>query len=439
MSRRPVTQLAPSLRFGACLAALAAGVLPAAGARAQSLAQRIERAPEGSVQFQYAAREGVCGNGRGFISAGGSIYVNDGNWNSETIREQCRNGPVVVVLDRAAGAVIDVDTYVGGAPPDRRAGTDLGTVSARDASAYLLGLAARAEGRPGRAAILPAMLADSADPTPGLLAIARDRDRPRETRRSALSWLARAAESPTAATRAAESLAAVARDAEDQMPVRQQALSALGRLEHGAGIPPLIQLARPQADDGWLAREALDALARSGDPRARELLRSMVAKADVPEALLTVAVRGLAREYATPRDAQLLREVYPRLQSERARQSVLQSIAELGGSANARWLLEMALRTDERQQLRKQALNGAARAGVSATELVRLWDRADVSLKELLLGQYAESGERVAIDRLMAIAKSDEDRQLRRRAVQYLSRSDDPRVKALLAELAGDR
>jgi hypothetical protein len=70
---------------------------------------------------------------------------------------------------------------------------------------------------------------------------------------------------------------------------------------------------------------------------------------------------------------------------------------------------------------------------------VRLWDRADQSLKELLLAQYAESGERVAVDRLMAIAKSDEDRQLRRRAVQYLSRSDDPRVKALLAELAGER
>lgn len=223
------------------------------------------------------------------------------------------------------------------------------------------------------------------------------------------------------------------------MPVRQQALSTLGRLEHGAGIPLLIQLARPQAEDSWLAREALDALARSGDPRARELLRSMVAKADAPEAQLVVAVRGLAREYATPRDAQLLREVYPRLQGERARQSVLQSIAELGGSANARWLLEMALRTDERQQLRRQALNGAARAGVPAAELVRLWDRADQSLKELLLAQYAESGERVAVDRLMAIAKGDEDRQLRRRAVQYLSRSDDPRVKALLAELAGER
>ena len=74
-----------------------------------------------------------------------------------------------------------------------------------------------------------------------------------------------------------------------------------------------------------------------------------------------------------------------------------------------------------------------------AAELVRLWDRADQSLKELLLAQYAESGERVAVDRLMAIAKGDEDRQLRRRAVQYLSRSDDPRVKALLAELAGER
>ena len=61
----------------------------------------------------------------------------------------------------------------------------------REAADYLLSLAATVDGRPGRDAIGPAMLADSATVTPQLLAIARDQSRARETRSSAINWLSR--------------------------------------------------------------------------------------------------------------------------------------------------------------------------------------------------------------------------------------------------------
>lgn len=416
--------------------AVIGSAIPGSSAVGQSLASRVNGAPEGRVQFRFAAREGVCGNGRSFISLGHSTYIGSYVNTGDGPREICERGPVRVVLDRAEGAVISTETFAGpGAPVGAQTSTDLGTVRAADAAEYLLSLASRLDGRPGRDAILPAAIADSVDVGPHLLGIARDRNRPRETRRSALSWLVRVSESPAGARRAADALVGVARDAEDHAAVRQQALSSLGRLEHGAGIPALITLARPSDADTWLAKESMEALARSGDPRARDHLRSVVERGELPEPVLVVAIRGLAREYATARDATLLRNVFSRLQGERARQSVVQAIAGLGGIENARWLLEVAQRADERAALRRTALQAASRAGIATAELARLYDRADAPLKEMLLGLYAESGERAAVDRLLSVAKSEEDRTLRRRAISYLSRVDDPRAKALLQEL----
>ena len=49
---------------------------------------------------------------------------------------------------------------------------------------------------------------------------------------------------------------AIARDETDNQAVRQQALSVLGRLDHGSGIPALIDLSK-QTQSNWLAKEAM--------------------------------------------------------------------------------------------------------------------------------------------------------------------------------------
>ena len=54
----------------ACLVALTAGC-GAEGARAQSLADRARAVGEGLVLLSFAARDGVCGDGRGNIRTGG--------------------------------------------------------------------------------------------------------------------------------------------------------------------------------------------------------------------------------------------------------------------------------------------------------------------------------------------------------------------------------
>ena len=425
-------------RMGGC--GLAAVTVIASAASAQSISQRVGSAPEGRVQFTFAARAGVCGNGRSYIQTGPNSYTGTwvGSFDDQRRMDPCVAGPVRVVLDRADRAVISIQTFVG--PTSTAEGTaDLGTVRAQDAADYLLSLSRQAEGRVSRDAIMPAMLADSANTSSALLEIARDQTRPRETRRSALGWLGQSVSTQAAVpSTVTGALLQVARDENDNMDVRKSALGVLARLDHGAGIPPLIDLARANlsGDRTWLSKESLAALARSGDPRARDFLRSVVQRTDVADDVLYTAIRGLGTDFATGRDAELLRQTYPRLTGEKSREAVLSSVAEIGGTENTRWLLAMARDGDAPIATRRRALQYASRAGVPIAELVRLYDATtDPQMKEALVNLYAQSGDRAAIDKLIAIAKNEENPGIRRRTIQQLSRSEDPRVKDFLKEI----
>lgn len=426
------------IAVGVALMALAAGT--SREAAGQALARRVSNAPDGRVQFSFAARQGVCGNGRSYIQTGPNNVTGSfiGSFNDAVRMDPCVPGPVRVVLDRADRTVLSVQTYVG--PPANDPGTsDLGTVRPQEAADYLLSLAAQADGRAGRDAIMPAMLADGVNTTSRLLEIGRDDTRPRETRRAALSWLGRSTESeatiPSSVTNA---LLQIARDESDNMEVRRHALSVLGRLDHGAGIPPLMELARANmsGDRTWLSKEAMSALARSGDPRARDFLRTVVRRDDVADEVLYTAIRGLGTEYATGRDAELLRQIYPKLSGDKAREAVLSTLAEIGGTENSRWLLALARDPNEPIANRRRALQYASRSGVPTADLVKLYDSTtDPQMKEALLSLYVQSGERTATDKLISIARNEENLTLRRRAISHLSRSEDPRVKELLRQL----
>lgn len=414
-----------------------AGLVVAGTADAQSLANRVSAAPDGLVQFSFPAREGVCGNGRSYISTGNNSFQGTFTTSvSETVRaDPCVAGPVRVVLARAARDVVAVETFVG--PVSVEAGTtDLGTVPAREAGEYLLSLAARLEGRPGKDAIFPAMLAEGLNAVAPLLAIGRDKARPAETRRSALSWLGREVDrDPSAAERVTTALVAIARDGSEVQAVRAQAVSVLSRLDRGEGVPSLAQLASVRAD-GWLARQTMSALARSGDPRARQILRTAVQQADLPDDILVTAIRSLGKEYATAQDIELIRGLYPKLESERARGSIISTIADLGGSANTGWLLGIVRQESQPVALRRAALRGAAKSGATTADLVGLYTPTlSAQVKESLISLYAERGDEAAIGKLLSIVKTEEDRSLRRRTIARLSKSDDPRVKQALVEI----
>lgn len=422
------------MRYPLVLATLALSAF-ASALPAQSLGDRIAGASEPRVQFIFAARPEVCGNGRSFIQVSGSMWY--GNWSEGDRREACAPGPVRVVLDRAGREVVSITTFAGPVAEPPAGIADLGRVRARDAAEYLLALAERAEGRVSRDAILPAVLADSVDVTPRLLAIARNQNAARQTRRSAISWLGRPLDNrERAVLEVADVLVQISRNVDDNQSVRQQALRTLARLEHGAGTTALMELAR-DAQRGWLAREALSALTSSGDPRARQHLRDVVRRAELPDDVLAAAIRGVGGDFATGEDVKLLRDSYTKLPGERSREAAVSAIASFGGSDNVRWLLALARDANQPIATRRRAVHHAYRGGTPVAEIIKVYDETtDTQLKDAVISTLVESGEKQATDKLMLIARSDESLSMRRKAINVLSRSSDERVKKFLSDLA---
>jgi hypothetical protein len=344
----------------------AATIAAAPAARAQSLANRVNAAPDGRVEFSFAARAGVCGNGRTFYSSGpgeytGVVYAT-GPVGDGMRAEPCIPGPVRVLIDRADRLPLSVQTFVGPADTTLRGVTDLGTVAPQDAVDYLLSLARTVEGRAGRDAIGPAMLADNVNTASALVAIARNTALARETRRRALDYMGRSTETMnTIPASVTDPILSIARDEGDNQSVRQGALSVLARLAHGAGIPPLIQLAQ-NTETVWLARQATQTLANPGDPRARQYLRTAVRRTDLPDDVLRVVIRALGQQYATAQDAALLREIYPGLHTDASREAVIAAVNDIGGRENMGWLVQLAQNPSASVAIRRRAISLLSRS-----------------------------------------------------------------------------
>jgi HEAT repeat protein len=420
--------------FGLAAAGIALGAASLSGQG--GLRSRVESGGDGRVQFRYAARADVCGWG-GNISVGRSTYFSMGNGGNDIMdRMECKRGPVVVRVTRAGGQVVGVDTEI--APSSTPEGvTDLGAVPASAAADYLLELAGRADGRPGREAILPAVLADSASVWPGLLALARNRELSRTVRSSAIGWLGRELDriGGDEAKKASAPLVALASDPEETSPIRQQAVSVLARSER-ADLDALTRMAN--GTDSWLRQASVQALANSGDPRAREFLRVAFKDPNLPDPLRVSVIRGLGREYASGRDVELLRSGYASLTTTTAKQAVLSVLGDQGGSANLQWLLGIAADTDAAPELRAQAVEAAQRAGATSAQLGKFYDAAsDRRAKESAINALFKNGDRTAVDALVRIARTETDVSVRRSLISRLGRLEDERVKALLKELIG--
>ncbi len=235
---------------------------------AQSIAEHVRSARDGKVRLTFAAKPDVCGWGSS-INRGGSYRT---NWSPEKTADveydnECSHSPVRVVLDVRESKVTRVRTYVGGRWRTEPSATDLGMMSTRTATDYLLGLASTAEGTVARDAIMPATLADSVVIWPALTRIARDQTRTSGTRKQALFWLS---------AEAGEKVAGPGRgDTDEKTDIRKQAVFALSQWRNSEAVPGLIQVARTNRDPE-VRRTALFWLGQKDDPRVIPLFEEIL-------------------------------------------------------------------------------------------------------------------------------------------------------------------
>jgi len=240
---------------------------------AQSVTSRVNSVREGDVRLSFPLRPGVCGDGRNVWYGERNNYSrSDGRSRRDVEYDiDCSTGPGRLVVVRRDGETTELRFYVGGRWRESSSATDLGTISARSAVDYLIGLAETHDGKVGSEAIFPATLADSVTIWPQLLRIARSDSRPRSIRQNATFWLGQLAEEP--ATRGLSEL--VGDDAQDR-EVRESAIFALSQRRE-EGVTALIKVVRTSRDPE-LRKKALFWLAQSRDPRALDLIEELLTK-----------------------------------------------------------------------------------------------------------------------------------------------------------------
>jgi len=401
------------------------------GAVAQGgdLGSGVTAALDGRVRFHFAARPDACGNGRSFLQVGQSTIVQNGAAGDAS----CLSGPVRVEVVKASGVIISLRAFVGPLA-EEGPGTDLGGVSAREASSWLLGLAGTLDGRPSREAIFPATLADSVNLIEPLLDLARNRSRSRQVRTTAASTAAReASRYPSSSPRVRDGLVVLARERQEPEWMRSHALSALGRIPEGQGVTALLGLRA--AGDPWLGSAVVSALVSTDDPRAREELRRLIRDTRTAPVEHREAIRGLGRRYTTGEDAALLRESYPSFATKESREAAIAALGEVGGPENVRWLVTVAERETETTALRTRALRAAVRSGAQPADLGALAGAGDAPIREAVVTELVRMGNDDAIDRVLSLVAGETDTRLKRRLISRLSRSEHPKVQAFLRSM----
>lgn len=246
---------------------MAVACLATAPAGAQDLGRRIDSVKNGTVRFSFAARPGVCGDGRNNISV---RTDRDSRW--KDVEWECERGPVMVALSKEDGEVVSIRTYVGArwraAASDV---TNVGTVGVREATDWLLDAGTTARSKAAGEAVFPATLADSVNVWPRLLRIARDDARAPRVRTQAVFWLGQAA-----SDEATKGLADIADDAGGDRDVRKSAVFALSQ-QKGNGVEYLLKIAQSNKDKE-IRKQAIFWLGQSKDPRALDYFESVLTK-----------------------------------------------------------------------------------------------------------------------------------------------------------------
>ncbi|HEY2856702.1 MAG TPA: HEAT repeat domain-containing protein [Gemmatimonadaceae bacterium] len=250
-----------------------------------------------------------------------------------------------------------------------------------------------------------------------------------ELRRRAVFMLARRGDAD-----AASMLISTAKN-DPNASVRTDAISYLPRMPGDGGLAALEEILRG-SDDERVQRAAVRAIMTSDNPRARTSLRGLLERRDASETLRLQVLEAYSRERSTPDDAAYLRWLYPRSESERMKGAIIGALARIGGKDNQDWLAALVRNPNESAQLRSTALQRLSRSDIAVTDLGRMYDAADSrSMREQLLSALAGRKEPEATDKLLDIAKNSTDFDMRRLAINYLSRRNDPRATKLLMEL----
>lgn len=217
--------------------------------------------------------------------------------------------------------------------------------------------------------------------------------------------------------------------------VRDQAVFWLAQTGSERALPILESILDDPSDER-IHEQALFAVAQLETPRAREILRDYARSSGARPELRKNAIFWLGQD-ESGESAAFLRGLWDSTSEPEVRETILFSISQMDEAGNAGWLMDIALDESENVEVRKQALFMAGqRDDVDATDLIGIYDRApDQELKQQALFVLSQSDDPAALDKMLDVARNEDDAELRRNAIFWIGQSDDPRADDLLLEI----
>jgi HEAT repeat protein len=190
--------------------------------------------------------------------------------------------------------------------------------------------------------------------------------------------------------------------------------------------------------DRELQGKAIFALSQVHSARSGQILRDYAMQEGADTELRANAIFWLGQQHL-PENVEFLKEIYASTDEPEIKEKIIFSLSQLGDEESASWLLAVAGDSDEPMEMRKKALFWAGQSHVlSIEEMGELYSRMpERELKEQIIFALAQRHEEAAVTWLLEIARNDEDVELRKKAIFWLSNShsDDPRVTEFLLEL----
>jgi HEAT repeat protein len=220
--------------------------------------------------------------------------------------------------------------------------------------------------------------------------------------------------------------------------VREEAVFWMGQLRSERAAAALEDIALRSPDER-LREKAVFALGEQNLERGQAVVRRIAESDETPRRVRDQAIFRLGQQ-RSPENAQFLRGLFTRLGrssgSESVRKQILFSLSQMKGAGNDRWLLGVAADASQSVEMRKHALWTAGQAGISASELIPMYDQiSERPIREHLIWVLSQSDERAAADKLIDIARRDRDPEMRKKAIFWLGQMHDPRIQQLLLDI----
>lgn len=199
--------------------------------------------------------------------------------------------------------------------------------------------------------------------------------------------------------------------------------------------PDLVRLARDENLRNGTRHRAVFWIGTYNDAGASRALRDLVADDGLDQEVRGAAIVALGGDDITWDDVAFLRTLYPKL-SEKLRDNVFLAVSRSDDRRASAWLAQIATSSSETTHSREQAIFWLSQGRGPTSELIRLYDRLDgTGIRKHYTFALSQRHDDQALDKLIDIARHDDDRAVRKQALFWLGQSKDPRAVAFLRDL----